>query len=176
MTRSVPSALGLCLLMTAVAHAASGGLPDNSMPGPAVQYGPPAPSDHSAVVPGIDPPSGDDPSPGNFPVGNKNLPDGSDNPGVGNPGDGGGPATGTAATGGDRRGHYALACDLKTNGDIVLANIGNETLAGGARIKWSARGRVGYFALNADLPAGGRATASDVFQPAERSPCLASVL
>jgi hypothetical protein len=171
-------ALSALLLSTGLAHAAGGGQGNNSNSEPIVQYNISLPSNHSAVVPGIDPPA-NPPSIGDFPAPNKNLPSGGSNvpdvgvPGVSNPG-GGSASVGTTA--GERRGQFALACDLKANGDIVFVNIGEETLDGGARIKWSARGRQGYFALNVDLPSGGQATAADVIDTSKSAPCLASVL
>lgn len=175
MIRYAAIALSAVLLATPSAQAAAGGQSGAAMTGSPVQYAPSIPDNHSAVVPGVEKPSGDTPSSADIAVGNKNLPEsgGSGGPSVGDPVGSGGV---TAPTSGNRRGHFALACEVRANGDMVLANIGDETLASGARIRWAARGRLGYFALNADLPAGAHATAADVLEAAKGAPCKASVL
>lgn len=170
MIRTAVIALSACLLTTGLAQAAGGGQQGDSMNNVFVQSVNIPPPSHSAVVPGIDPPSGDKPTAADIQMSRGHSDTGGGSPAVGDP------ANGITQPIGNRRGHFALACEVKANGDIVLANIGDETLAGGARIKWSALGRLGYFALNRDLPAGAHATASDVLEAAKRAPCLAAVL
>lgn len=173
MIRSAMIALTACLLATSLAQAAGGGQQGPSMSNIVVQsVNVPTPTpEHSAVVPGIDPPSGGNSGEIGFPAKTRNHPKGGSGDDSSS-GDDVSPA-GTQTRRGP--GDIALLCEIEPNGDFVLVNRGSRVVPQGAKIRWKAGSDQGFFALNVDLEPGAHATARD-HSEAHGAPCLAALL